>query len=576
MIRILLTAIALLPLLIAAQDISTTRFMNDIRYLSSDELGGRWPGSKGDSLTLAYIKNEFIKAGVLPMGDDYYQYLKVTIGSKTGPGNRFRYNNDSLIVGDDFIPVSFTNDTTVCTTAVFAGYGIDSKTYNDFKKIDVKGKWAVILYDIPDAIIATVKDPLSVRARARYASEKGAAGVIFVYSGNNHFPSGFQEKSSGKFKIPVIAAHEKSLARFLTAADAGKMKSFPEKSKMFAFAGTYNFCITADIDPIEVTTANVNGYIPGTDPVLKNEYIVIGGHHDHLGMGGPGANSRKPDQTGVHHGADDNASGTAGVMELARLYANNPPKRSIVFSAFAAEEQGLLGSKYFVKNPPVPLKDISVMVNFDMIGRMKADQKQLSISGTGSSAEGDSILKRYEDTTLFRLRLRPGAGGGSDHASFYREKVPVFFFITGMHDDYHTPADTWEKIDSLSMGHVLGFAVKVVDDVANRPQKLTRKEAAEAQSENRHGGGRSIGIIPDISDASGKGLTVEGVRKGGPAEKAGMLKGDRIVAFDGKSVTGIQDYMMHLGTAKDGSRVTVEVVRMENGTEKKVKLKIQL
>ncbi len=586
--RLVLAFITCFPLLINAQEISSTRFMNDIRYLSSDGLGGRWPGTAGDSLTLLYIKNEFVKAGLKPFGESYFQHFTVVTGTKPGKNNLFVYNGDTIKPSEEFIPLSFTLDTTVTADICFAAYGIDDKSYSDFKKTDLKNKWVIIKYDVSDEVLQKVKNALTLRARARNASEKGAAGVIFVHEGKGSFPDNFLEKPSGVFKIPVIAVKETVFSRVLSNSDYEILKSeYGLKNRAKQFSGKYQFCITADIAGIEVQTANVIGYIPGTDSLLRNEYIVIGGHHDHLGWGGPGSGSRKPEMKDIHHGADDNASGTAGIMELARWYSTHPQKRTLIFSAFAAEEQGLLGSKQFVNNPPVitgtvllsplPLSSISAMVNFDMIGRMKPDKKTLDIAGGGSSAEGDSILKLYEDTTLFKLKISSAAGGGSDHASFYRKNIPVFFLITGIHDDYHTPSDTWEKIDSAGMANVLQFAVKVINDISDRPQKLTFREAEQKQgSENRHGGGKTLGIIPDISDSSGKGLRVEGVRKEGPADKGGIKKEDMIVSVNGQKVTCIQDYMTSLSTLKDGSRVTVEVIRMENGMEKKLKLKIQL
>ena len=583
-----LIILACIPLISLSQEISSSRFMNDIRYLSSDELAGRWPGTSGDSLTLLYIKSEFEKAGLKPMGDSYFQYFSIVTGTKPGANNSFEYKNQKFIPGTDYIPVSFTLDTTVTAGLCYAGYGAESSQYSDYNKNDIKDKWVIVNYDIPDDIIKVVKNAVTVRARARNAEKKGAAGVIFVYSGKKDFPEVFLEKPSSVLSIPVIAVKENVLSNILSQEDFSIITAkYDLKNKPKQIKGNYQLTVKTDIEKVEVKTANVTGYIEGTDPVLKNEYVIIGGHHDHLGMGGPGTNSRKPEKKDVHHGADDNASGTAGVIELARWYGKNPQRRSLIFSAFAAEEQGLIGSKKFAENPPfitgkvlsapVSLSSVTAMVNFDMIGRMKPEQKSLSISGTGSAVEGDSILKLYEDTTLFKLKLRQGAGGGSDHASFYNKKLPVFFMITGMHEDYHTPSDTWEKIDSAGMENVLRFAVKFINDIAGRDAKLTFKEAEQKQEgESRHGGGKTLGIVPDISDATGRGLRVEGVRKGGPADIGGIKKDDIIVSVNGQKISGIQDYMTSLGSLADKSKATVEVVRIENGMEKKYKLKIVL
>jgi hypothetical protein len=329
----------------------------------------------------------------------------------------------------------------------------------------------------------------------------------------------------------------------------------------------------SDVNTLKLETKNVVAKLEGSDPELKNEYIVVGAHYDHLGMGGPGSGSRAIDTTAVHNGADDNASGVAGVMELAETLAQDSVKtrRSIVFVAFGAEELGLMGSKYFIKDPLIEIPSIKAMINFDMIGRLKEDNSVM-IGGTGTSHEAVDILASINEDEL-NLGFSSDGFGPSDHAAFYAEDIPVFFISTGAHIDYHTPKDDAEFINYEGQKVVLDYTHRLVLELANRDEPLTFKEAGPKERERQGYDFKvTLGIMPDFTGADNNGLRVDGVRADGPADQGGMLKGDVIVAMNGMEVKNIYDYMNRLKRLSPGETVSVDVMR----NDERVVLIVQL
>jgi Zn-dependent M28 family amino/carboxypeptidase len=311
------------------------------------------------------------------------------------------------------------------------------------------------------------------------------------------------------------------------------------------------------------STANVVGLLPGSDPALRDQAIVIGAHYDHLGFGGE--HSLAPAQVGtVHPGADDNASGTAGVIALARAFAAaGGARRTLVFAAFAAEEIGLLGSAHYVRHPPVPLERTVAMVNFDMIGRLQNGRVYISGAQTG---EGLEALARAANSGVgLDLVLRGDGYDPSDHTSFLARDRPVLFFFTGTHADYHRPSDTADKINAAGMRQVLLLARGAIDALANQQTMLAfRKPAASppARAGGRGGGyGPYFGSIPDFGGGSDKGVLLTGVRQGSPAERAGLRAGDTIVRFAGVTVRTLEDLIFALRSRRAGDEVEVTFVR---------------
>jgi Zn-dependent M28 family amino/carboxypeptidase len=321
----------------------------------------------------------------------------------------------------------------------------------------------------------------------------------------------------------------------------------------------------------ETTTRNVVAMLPGNDETLKDEYVVVGAHFDHLGMGGPGSGSRAIDTVAVHNGADDNASGVSAVIQLAeKLAGDKSNKRSVLFVAFGAEEMGLLGSKAFTMKPPVETDKMVTMFNFDMIGRLKEDNS-LTISGTKTAEETEDLLNNLNPD--FTLAFTGEGIGPSDHASFYLQNIPVIYISTGAHPDYHTPQDDAELINFEGAQKVMSYSAALLDDVVNRAEKLTFQEAGSKFQRSR--GGRfkvTLGVMPDFAGVEKRGMRVDAVSKGKPAYAAGMKKGDIIIAIDGKKVSNIYEYMDRLQKLEAGTTISVDILR----DEKPIVLIVQL
>lgn len=316
---------------------------------------------------------------------------------------------------------------------------------------------------------------------------------------------------------------------------------------------------------------NVVALLPGSDRQLRDEYIVIGAHFDHLGRQTFGALDPRAGDV-IRNGADDNASGTAAVLELARLLSRRPPKRSVIFANFSGEELGLLGSQFFVEHSPVPLGKVVAMLNFDMVGRLRDDK--LIVYGTGSAEELSAILDSANTALKLAIRAVPGGAGPSDHASFYAKNIPVLHFFTDLHDDYHRATDDIERINAAGMARVVEVAERVARSIGDRPSKLTVvRQAAPAPVARAASGPRPyLGSIPDMSTVDAGGLRISGVTPGSPGDKGGMRAGDVIVELDGKAVTDLETYAQALYARKSGDAVAIVVLR----SGERVKLNVVL
>jgi len=573
-----------------SSEITARELKKDVGYLASDSLKGRKPGTPEAGLAASFIKKEFVADHLKLMCDKGYQNFEIITDATAGPHNVLKFEGCTGEPGKDFTPLVYSSNAGVSAFVSFVGYGFDIKTdslkWNDYAGIDVTGKWVIIFRADPELDNSESKFiPFSeLRGKVLTAKDHGAAGVLVVstvaldkedklmalHTENNDVTSG----------IPVIHI-KRSVADLLLKSSGYKADSLEKilnrnkSPKSFDLPQANVYGVT-DVILKRTTTANVIGVLVGQDPVLKNEYIVVGGHYDHLGYGGPGSGSRMPDTVAIHNGADDNASGTAMVMELAGKIAavKYNLKRSVIFVAFSGEEMGLLGSKYFVDHPPVDLKKIKAMFNFDMVGRFDKEKNSISISGTGTSAEGDSILRLFEAGLPFAVTHSPDGYGPSDHASFYSNNIPVFFFTTGVHMDYHTPLDDADKLDYEAEKTIGDFSSKLIMNVDQMKKALTFKESGKKESGGRSGRRYKVtlGIMPDFAGSEKKGLRVDGVTKEGPADKGGMLKGDVIISINGMSVGNIYEYMSRLGKLGKGQTISVEVIR----NEKNVVLLIQL
>lgn len=314
--------------------------------------------------------------------------------------------------------------------------------------------------------------------------------------------------------------------------------------------------------PFQLSTQNVVAVIRGSDQQLRNEYVVLGAHYDHLGRSTFGA--MDPDAgSAIHNGADDNASGTAAVMELARLFARRPPRRSVVVAHFSGEELGLLGSQYFVEHPPVDLRRVRAMLNFDMVGRLRGDS--LLVYGVATATELPAIVDSANRATPLRITARGDGFGSSDHSSFYARNLPVLHFFTNIHDDYHRATDDTEKVNAGGIARVVMLAERIVRDIADRPAPVTFVRAPARPSRmgpaSREGARAYLGSVPDMGASGVEGLRISGVQPGSPAETGGLKAGDVVVELGGKPVKDLYQYTDALYAHKPGDTITIVALR---------------
>jgi hypothetical protein len=621
-------------------DPSVEKLRQHISYLASDALEGRRTGSAGANDAAHYIAGEFSRLGLRPavqpsntrkLSEGISRYLQTfpyVAGVQLGKGNALSFNQSSgaapvsLGVGDDWMPLGFSTNGRVDRTAtVFVGFGITSAelNYNDYEAADVAGKVAIALSGTPDGDnphgrFARYEE---VRWKAIAARNAGAKALIVVAREerfqDDRLSALRYDNSAGDAGIIVLALSRQSARKLLDFATDKPLSDLEEQmakqgdTKLVTHpVKSLDVSIAADVTRREVPAYNVAGVLDGSDPVLKNETIVIGAHYDHLGRGGEG--SLAPRSGEIHHGADDNASGVAGVLELARLFTEQRPrpKRTIVFITFSGEEEGLLGSSYYVNSPLVPLANTVAMINMDMIGRMK-DRKLImggvgtakewrdivgsgnflqgvnvtATRGVSSSPQGDGTrggsagfpmvvsangrsIVTTDSAKSFDLTLQEDGYGPSDHSSFYSKQIPVLFFWTGNHEDYHKPSDTTDKINYDDEARVLSLVariVRAVDSGAKRPSYTV----AKSESAGRATGFRVyLGTIPNYADTN-DGLLLDGVRDDSPAARAGVKAGDRIMKIAGRDVHNVYDYTYALGEMKAGQEYVIEVLR---GTER--------
>lgn len=552
-----------------------------IKYLSSDELAGRFPGTDGDRLTEEYIVNEFKEYKITPAGDDgYKQPFDYISEIKLGSGNSLSIGNGELIqgAGTQFTPVYLSSNGIASGNIVFVGYGINAPelNYNDYTGIDLKGKIALMMmyspgYNTPHDNPFSKFERLRIKCAA--AKEQGAAGIIVVKgpeSGEDELVTLRMSGPGENLGIPVVNV-KRDYVEYIFKNTKNMSLSEVQKSidslrtpMSFEFGGGMAE-IKTDLVHVKANTNNVIGKIEGSDPVLKNEYIVIGAHMDHLGDGLKYGSLYEGHDAQIHNGADDNASGVAGVLELAQYYASKKKelKRSIIFMCFSGEEAGLLGSAFFTKSEMMKKYNIVSMINLDMVGRL-TDNK-LTIGGTGTSSIWQGLLDSLNKTYNFSAAYNKDGYGPSDHASFYAKDIPVLFFFTGLHKDYHKPSDDWQFINADGEAKVLNMVVSIVNYVDKNSAKPDFIKVTEEKKETNMGFRVTLGVIPDYSSTK-EGLEITGVKSGGVAEKAGLQGGDVITKLGQYDIKNIYDYTDALSKFKPGEESEVTYIR---GTETK-------
>jgi len=558
-----------------------------ISFLASDSLKGRKPGTPEGVVAANYIGDYFKSLGYKSFGKSYYQYFDVVTEVTAGNENYLKIGAYNATVGKDYTPLNYSTNAKVDAEVVFVGFGFDISEdklkWNDYANIDVKGKLVLMLradpeLDNPDSkFIPYVNE----RSKVLTAKEKGAIGVLFVsglqFDKRDKLMKLVADQTESNLGIPAL--HIKRAVANKILAKSGKTiegleTSLNKNKNPESFNSKTNVSILSKVNFKKVKTQNVVGYIKGSDKKLRNEYIVIGGHYDHLGFGGPASSSRMPDSIAVHFGADDNASGIASIMEIAEKLAKNKKKlkRSVIVMAFGAEEIGLIGSKYFTSNPTVELKKIKAMINVDMVGRLK-ESKELFVGGVGTATESEDLLNSMLGKKDMKLGISYNGFGPSDHAAFYIENIPVFFFSTGAHADYHTPLDVIEMINFDGLKLLTDYIYELSVNIINRNKNLSFKESGpKGKAKPSRGSKVKLGIMPNFGKSDNKGLRIDAVTPEGPAYNGGIKKGDVITAIEGGKIHNIYEYMARMGKLKPGQTITIDLLR----DSKKIVLIIQL
>ena len=594
--RAVAVSILLLALVhvVVAQSIGSadpTRYLNDIKSLTEPSMEGRGDGTKGLTRAARMLEKRYHQLGLQPAGThSYLQPFSVITGAKLKTHNRLMVENSGqktdLKLNQDFVPFSFSSSGSVSAPVVFAGYGAsaDEFGYDDYAGIDVKDKIVIVLRYEPAGFADKSGNTGLTRhaqlvAKAINARNHGAKAVILL---NGKLGDGEEDlltrfgSVSGPENTGIVLVQVKNevadgwfRASGKSLADVQGQINHSSKPQSFAFPDQLHIAINVDIETTRATVSNVLAYLPGK----TDEYVIIGAHYDHLGRGN--YDSLAPSQIGqIHPGADDNASGTAGVLELARLFAplKGQLQRGILFASFAGEELGLLGSAHWVQEPTLALDKAVAMLNMDMIGRIKEDKVYIGGVGTGSTLK--PALEQAQAKSNFKIEYSQGGYSASDHTSFVTKKIPVLFFFSGLHSDYHKPSDTWDKINPQAAARLVDVVGSTGLQLASASERSTFIAVVEDKPLASSGGGYGpyFGSIPDFGQTE-NGVKFSDVKPGSPAAKAGLKGGDILVQFGDKPIGNLYDFTDALRRSKVGD--VVEVTVMRDGKPLKTSVKLE-
>jgi hypothetical protein len=609
----------------AAEDSSEARMRRDITFLASDQCEGRGVTTQGINLAANYIAAEFEKAGLKPGGleHSYFQPFTIPAARLESPPTLTLQGPQGqeieLQEGKHFQALSFSQSGHLTAGLVFVGYGVTNDKegrYDDYEDIDAAGKIVVILRDTPraDNRFASFYNRQHHRlffSKIQNAEKHKAAGILFVNDrdtakdGDDLYDFNFFATLSGPGKVPMLHVRRSVLDEMLASSLGTTLNSLEGdidrdlRPRSAPLTG-WNAHLDVQVVRSKISVKNVVGYLPGDGPLGK-ESVILGAHYDHLGYGGMGslADLKKP---AIHHGADDNGSGTTTLMELARRFGQMPNRegRRLVFMAFSGEESGLLGSYYYTQHPLFPLSETVAMINMDMVGRLRpvhermwpevlgllaglggggipglvplsvlgedsqkdwqANKDRLIVQGAFTAKNFDALLNQVNKKHDFKLTKQPGGLGPSDHASFYAKKIPVYFLFTGDHADYHKPSDTADKINVAGMKKIADFVEDLTQQVARLPDRPQYVKTVAPMIPRTEGPIPRLGIRPSYGD-SGQGVLLGAVNEDGPAAKAGLKEGDRIIEMGGKSVKDINVYMALIAKHKKGESLEIGVLR---------------
>jgi hypothetical protein len=559
-----------------------------VRDLASDQFGGRGVGTAGIELARDYIAREFASAGLRPGGDNgsYLQAFEVTTGVAIKPATRLQFGGGAELASrQDWVPLGFSASNRVETEVAFVGYGITAKDYgyDDYQGIDVKGKTVIVLrYEPPpkDASSPFRKYPdYSVHAalttKARNALDHGAAAIILVdfkHTGDERNELTSTQNSLWRARSSLMAVQvrhrviEEWLGHHNVSLSALQQRIDDQQRPASRAVPNGRVAVEVSLEQLRQRTANVVGVLQGSDPVLKEQNIVIGAHYDHLGLGYYGTRDSST-QGQIHHGADDNASGTAVLLDVARrlTQTGSRPLRTIIFVAFSGEELGLYGSRHYVDHPTAPLSSTTAMLNLDMVGRLR--ENRVRVYGTGSANELSGIVDNAAREIGVEINTADGVGR-SYHMSFYNNKLPALHFFTGTHPDYHRPSDTWEKLNIEGMIKISALVTAVSRELADSRTPMlfvSLPSFSPGQGSTPMSGlGSYLGSIPDYDEGTSNGVRLAGVAQGSPAAMAGLREGDVIIKLAERNIQNLEDLTTALSSKKPGEQVEIVVLRTGN------------
>jgi hypothetical protein len=568
------------------------RFQAHIDYLASDELEGRGIGSRGIELAAEYIAGQFEEIGLEPAGEDgtYFQTLQMTLERTLMDHGRLTWASDTVErrQGEDFIPFNFSSDEAFSGGVVFCGYGAvaSDRDHDDFVHLDVAGKVALMLRGEPPSWADEEGNPsrhAMFREKIYNAKDREAIAVLIVNRtptpGEQDELMEFEAEGADAYGIPAFHIKRSFAAAMLNAGGLGSLEELQEQLDADGYASAVlsdaEVSGQAAFEKTSAATRNVVAIARGEGP-LADEVVVVGAHYDHLGIRKPmmrkfkaGKLVKSAGVPEIHNGADDNASGASGLIEIAWMLASEPPpRRSVLFIAFTGEETGLHGSKHYIQHPAISTDQTVAMINLDMIGRMKPRSNEIQVFGTRCGKEFTEILE--EEARAVGLEVVPttDTGGRSDQAPFVRKSIPSMHFFTGFNSDYHKPSDDSDKINARGGAKVTSLVYRTVRELAMRDTAPEFVEVAPDMKAKRTGTPSYkvvMGIAPGYVDDGNTGMAVDGVNSDGPADLAGMKTGDRIIRISGKEIANIYDYMA--ATRGNNPGDTVEVVVLREGRE---------
>ena len=585
---------------LAAEDLAgvVTRMRSDLAYLASDELSGRDVGSEGIAKAGEFIAKRFSELGLETDKFDGGPFQEFAIPGPAALGesakNVLAFTGaegvPEMKLTENYCPLSLGSSGKFDSEVVFVGFGITAPEYNydDYAGLDVEGKVVIVLRREPQQ-----NDPNSkfngtqnseyayFTAKELNASLHKVAALIMVNDSQTAEGRGGDQimrtseagAALARTKVPTIFCSRSIIDPLVKKATGKSLKELqaeidstgaPKSAVLTGIKATGE----VEIASKDIIARNVVGFLPGKGS-LAEEYVVVGAHYDHVGMGGVG--SLAPGTVAVHNGADDNGSGTTTLLEVARYLSKDqsPNRRGIIFIAFSGEERGLLGSKHYVRSPRWPLEKTVTMVNMDMVGRL--NEGAITVYGTGTAEGFDSLMDKLNEASKFRMDKQPAGFGPSDHSSFYEFDIPVFHFFTGLHNDYHRPSDDADKVNVEGMREIADMVDRLVVDLATRPERPKLLKISDVADVGRANARPRVTLGIQM-DTNSEAVLVQEVAAGSGAANAGVMPGDKITKIGDTVVANAREMRRALSSKKPGDTIEVTVQR---GSEE-VKLQVKL